>query len=248
MRLKSYKIYDAVKTVAGKKYLLQLKQRLSRLDEEGYFDDFDKLDIALKQLTKNEIFTLDSIDDIDLTDYGRQVRMVSEDIRLAKLEKILKQPKYIVNGKLYQVKRTVYLPSPVMRAYTSMNNLYKSTCPDRSIMLDSGYRHPIVQKYLIVFFLVNSYAYSLEEVFKRVLPPKYSQHCSPTKTALDLCNIDTEPDPEDRYTTAFANTPEYKWLKKHGREFGFYESYPEDNDEGIVWEPWHWQYIPNVSA
>lgn len=242
--LKSYKIYELVKSAQGREYLLSLKEKLKELDNKRFFDDYSKLDANFKKLSNEEITVLKSIDEIDLADYGRQVKIVSSNTSTPDLDKITEQPVFIVNSKPQQIKRTIYLPRKVMEHYQRMNAAYQMANPDRAILLDSGYRHPIEQRYLVVFFLVNSYGYSLEEVLKRVLPPPYSQHCSPSYTALDLCNIDAEIDPDDKYTTAFALTPEYLWLKKHGKEFGFHESYPEGNNEGIVWEPWHWQFRP----
>ena len=243
-KLKSFKIYDLVKSQEGKGYLFALKNKLAHLEEQGQFNDYVEIDNALELLTWEEKSVLSSIDEIDLSDFGRNVKIVSQGLSTPPLDKITEQPIFVVNNKPQQIKRTIYLPSEVMKAYRNMNAAYQESHPGRTFMLESGYRHPIVQRYLIVFFLVGSYNYSLTEVFKRVLPPIYSQHCSPNVTALDLCNIDTEIDPEYKYTTAFALTPVYEWLKRHGKEFGFYESYPEGNSEGIVWEPWHWQYRP----
>ena len=40
----------------------------------------------------------------------------------------------------------------------------------------------------------------------------------------------------------FKDTVEYAWLRQHGDEFSFYESWPEGNEYGMRAEPWHWQY------
>ncbi len=40
----------------------------------------------------------------------------------------------------------------------------------------------------------------------------------------------------------FVNTQEYKWLLKNANKYGFYLSYPENNLDGITFEPWHWHY------
>lgn len=42
----------------------------------------------------------------------------------------------------------------------------------------------------------------------------------------------------------FKDTVEYAWLRRHGAEFGFHESWQEGNDFGMRAEPWHWQYRP----
>lgn len=43
--------------------------------------------------------------------------------------------------------------------------------------------------------------------------------------------------------TSFARTPEFRWLKKHAKHFGFQLSYPRENRQGISYEPWHWCWV-----
>ncbi len=47
-----------------------------------------------------------------------------------------------------------------------------------------------------------------------------------------------EPAPDD-----FKDTVEYAWLRRHGNDFGFYESWLEGNEFNMRAEPWHWQYL-----
>jgi len=44
--------------------------------------------------------------------------------------------------------------------------------------------------------------------------------------------------------TTFARTREFRWLAKNSRRFGFSLSYPRNNRQGIVYEPWHWCWHP----
>lgn len=41
---------------------------------------------------------------------------------------------------------------------------------------------------------------------------------------------------------AFADTPEYKWLKENAHRYGFILSYPPNN-KYYVYEPWHWRFV-----
>ncbi len=60
-----------------------------------------------------------------------------------------------------------------------------------------------------------------------------------TGRALDLY-VGGEPvDTRDSNRSVQVNTPVYKWLVKNAARFGFYPYY---------YEPWHWEYIPPVSA
>ena len=35
---------------------------------------------------------------------------------------------------------------------------------------------------------------------------------------------------------------EYEWLQENLRKHHFSESFPEGNDKGVGYEPWHWRY------
>lgn len=44
---------------------------------------------------------------------------------------------------------------------------------------------------------------------------------------------------------AFADTPEFAWLRAHAHEYGFILRYPEGKEHitGIAYEPWHYRFI-----
>jgi D-alanyl-D-alanine carboxypeptidase len=39
---------------------------------------------------------------------------------------------------------------------------------------------------------------------------------------------------------SFARTREFRWLRRHAADFGFFLSYPRNNPQRIAYEPWHW--------
>ena len=41
----------------------------------------------------------------------------------------------------------------------------------------------------------------------------------------------------------FKDSPAYPWLLEHAFEYGFENSFPENNSQGLGFEPWHWRYI-----
>jgi D-alanyl-D-alanine carboxypeptidase len=141
----------------------------------------------------------------------------------------------------YQLDSNTYLPEDINLSYESMAYVFKRHYPNRQLLIGSGYRSPAFQIVTLVYILVRVYDFNLKETLKRVALPNYSQHCSVTNTAVDFLNIDGQPTDED--PIAFSRSVEYDWLKKHAHKFNFYESYPPDNKDGIMWEPWHWQYI-----
>lgn len=78
---------------------------------------------------------------------------------------------------------------------------------------------------------------------KVIAPPGYSEHH--TGYVMDLGdgrarNLDV--------TTAFARSSVYKWMQKHGKEFGFELSFPQNNFQKISYEPWHWRFVGSPAA
>jgi D-alanyl-D-alanine carboxypeptidase len=70
--------------------------------------------------------------------------------------------------------------------------------------------------------------------------PGYSEHH--TGRAFDITAAGVPP-----LETVFEETTTYTWLTQHAAEFGFYLSYPRDNPQGFIYEPWHWLYQPTAS-
>ncbi len=75
-------------------------------------------------------------------------------------------------------------------------------------------------------------------------PPGHSEHH--TGYAVDLAdgNLDQAYD----ISAAFADTPAYAWLIENAAQFGFELSFPQDNAQGISYEPWHWRYVGSAEA
>ena len=42
----------------------------------------------------------------------------------------------------------------------------------------------------------------------------------------------------------FEHTKAGKWLLKNGSRYNFHLSFPRDNPQGIMYEPWHWLWKP----
>ena len=82
---------------------------------------------------------------------------------------------------------------------------------------------------------------TLDDILRVNAMPGHSEHH--TGRALDLHAGDAEPLGE-----SFAEHPAFDWLNRHAAGFGFYLSYPEDNEQGIDYEPWHWCYHPDKAV
>ncbi|ASC69970.1 Putative carboxypeptidase YodJ [Halomicronema hongdechloris C2206] len=78
---------------------------------------------------------------------------------------------------------------------------------------------------------------------KTVAPPGYSEHH--TGYAVDLADgLARAQDISPRFETTQA----FRWLQRHGREYGFELSFPPNNPQGIAYEPWHWRFIGSAEA
>lgn len=71
------------------------------------------------------------------------------------------------------------------------------------------------------------------EILRVNAAPGFSQHHS--GRAVDIATPGSRPLTED-----FENTEAFDWLGKNAAEYGFSLSYPRDNPDGFVYEPWHW--------
>lgn len=84
---------------------------------------------------------------------------------------------------------------------------------------------------------------SPEAAAKLSAPPGYSEHH--TGYALDLADGHF---PKQDVTYDFANTDAFRWLSLHGKDFGFELSFPENNPQGVSYEPWHWRFVGSSNA
>ena len=82
---------------------------------------------------------------------------------------------------------------------------------------------------------------NLPDILRLVAAPGYSEHH--TGRAIDITAPDDPP-----LEAGFAQTPAFKWLQAHARDFGFTLSFPPGNLHGIAYEPWHWLWQPRPAA
>nr|WP_155707013.1 M15 family metallopeptidase [Gloeocapsopsis dulcis] len=69
-------------------------------------------------------------------------------------------------------------------------------------------------------------------------PPGYSEHH--TGYAVDIGDANV---PATNLSTTFENTKAFKWLDQNAARFSFELSFPQDNPQGVSYEPWHWRYV-----
>jgi zinc D-Ala-D-Ala carboxypeptidase len=74
-------------------------------------------------------------------------------------------------------------------------------------------------------------------------PPNHSEHH--TGYAVDLGDAAL---PGANLNQGFDKTPAYKWLRANAPRYSFELSFPQDNTQGVSYEPWHWRYVGDTSS
>lgn len=74
-------------------------------------------------------------------------------------------------------------------------------------------------------------------------PPGHSEHH--TGYAIDIADTN-EPNTDIKHS--FETTAAYQWLKANAYAYGFEESFPKNNTQGVSFEPWHWRYFGSDRA
>jgi zinc D-Ala-D-Ala carboxypeptidase len=74
-------------------------------------------------------------------------------------------------------------------------------------------------------------------------PPGYSEHH--TGYAIDVGDGAV---PSVNLSADFENTPAFKWLEANAPRFSFEISFPQDNPQGVTYEPWHWRYVGDSTS
>ncbi len=74
---------------------------------------------------------------------------------------------------------------------------------------------------------------SLSEILSVNAAPGFSEHH--TGQAIDIATPGSRPLTED-----FETSEAFAWLKDNAVRFGFSMSYPRNNPQGFIYEPWHW--------
>ncbi|USR89822.1 M15 family metallopeptidase [Phormidium yuhuli AB48] len=101
----------------------------------------------------------------------------------------------------------------------------------------SGFRSVEDQEYL--FFEIKAQRGQVPSQRAAVsAPPGYSEHH--TGYAIDIGDADV---PATNLSPDFENTAAFKWLRENAAYFSFELSFPRDNPQNIMYEPWHWRFV-----
>jgi zinc D-Ala-D-Ala carboxypeptidase len=69
-------------------------------------------------------------------------------------------------------------------------------------------------------------------------PPGYSEHH--TGYAVDMGDRSR---PETNLNSSFEDTPAFRWLSANAARYSFELSFPRNNRQGVMYEPWHWRFV-----
>lgn len=97
----------------------------------------------------------------------------------------------------------------------------------------SGFRSYKYQLDLIKRLKENGSA--VDDILLKLAAPGFSEHH--TGRAVDITAPECPPATEE-----FENTQEFVWLTKYAGDFHFVMSYPANNPQGFIYEPWHWAF------
>jgi len=133
--------------------------------------------------------------------------------------------------------RGLWLDTEAARAWLRLQDAARTD----GIVLDaiSGYRSHDYQ--LGIFERKLARGLTVEQILAVNAAPGFSEHHS--GLALDI-GTPGEPPAEERFETTSA----FAWLQANAAAHGFSLSYPRDNPNGIVYEPWHWCHARRDSA
>ena len=125
----------------------------------------------------------------------------------------------------------------------ALNSMMNAASADGvDLRLLSGYRSQSLQE--SIFFEVASERNQTPEERAQVsAPPGYSEHS--TGYAIDLGDGES---PETNLSTQFQDTQAFRWLQDHAARYHFVLSFPDGNDQGVMYEPWHWRYEGSADA
>ena len=74
---------------------------------------------------------------------------------------------------------------------------------------------------------------SLSEILEVNAAPGFSEHH--TGRAIDIASPGSRP-----LTEEFERSEAFAWLQQNAANYGFSMTYPRDNPQGFIYEPWHW--------
>ena len=143
---------------------------------------------------------------------------------------IILEEKNIISIGLNSLGKEIFLSKKCALAWDIMQKDAISDSIEISIL--SGFRS-YYKQYEIINYKLNN-GLNLEEILKENKLPGLSQHHS--GNAIDIISNSY------KLSLEFEKTLAYTWLVNNAYKYGFFLTYPKDNKDGIMFEPWHWYF------
>lgn len=131
----------------------------------------------------------------------------------------------------YEIK----LRAAASKSYLSMEAAAKAEGVDFSVI--SGFR-TISEQQQLFFDISKQRNQTPSQRAKVSAPPGHSEHH--TGYAMDIGDAAV---PSANLSTSFEKTAAYQWLQNNAAKYGFEMSFPPNNSQGVMYEPWHWRFV-----
>jgi D-alanyl-D-alanine carboxypeptidase len=129
----------------------------------------------------------------------------------------------------------IRLREAAAKSYLSMDAAAKADGVD--LVVISGFR-TIAEQQELFFEISKQRNQTPAQRAKVSAPPGHSEHH--TGYALDIGDSNV---PSANLSTSFEKTAAFQWLQNNAAKYGFEMSFPPNNPQGVMYEPWHWRFV-----
>ena len=173
---------------------------------------------------------------IDSVDYQKKIKetLISFNIKDSIADNIFYESCNLVSIGKDIYGREQFLDSQAAESFFEMKKAAKKDSIDLQFV--SAFRSFDSQKKIIERKLNRGSL--INKILEENKLPGYSEHH--TGKAIDFTSKKL-----NTLSTQFENSKEFKWIAENASTYNFYLSYPKDNEEGIMYEPWHWMFKNN---
>ena len=145
-------------------------------------------------------------------------------------QSIIPEAKTIISIGTNKLGKEIFLSPKCASAWIEMEADAKQDSIELSIL--SGFR-TYYKQYTIINYKLKK-GLTLKEILKENKLPGLSEHHS--GNAIDIISNSY------KLSSDFENSSAYVWLIQNAYKYGFYLTYPKNNKDGIIFEPWHWYF------
>ncbi len=131
----------------------------------------------------------------------------------------------------YEIK----LREAAAKSYQAMEAAAKADGVDFVVI--SGFR-TVAEQQQLFFDISKQRNQTPAQRAKVSAPPGHSEHH--TGYAIDLGDASV---PSANLSTNFEKTAAFQWLQSNAAKYGFEMSFPPNNSQGVMYEPWHWRFV-----